>query len=136
MAATLYLAVFAIVTAAGLIRGTTGFGGSMFMAPLLSLLIGPAATVVIALALESAAAITTLPAAWGKIQWKIVGFLALPSLATVPLGSYLLSTLDAALTRRLMAGTVVLFSVAMLVPIMRPPILAAKLSPVPLKCNG
>jgi uncharacterized protein len=114
LSSTLNLAVFGIVTAAGLIRGTTGFGGTMFMAPLLSLLLGPAATVVIALALETAAAITTLPAAWGKVQWKIIGFLALPSLATVPLGCYLLSTLDAPLMRRLMAGTVVLFSVAML----------------------
>ncbi len=111
---TLHVAVFGIVTAAGLIRGITGFGGSMVMAPPLSLLIGPAPTVVIALALEAVAAITILPAAVGRVQWKIVGLLTLPSLATVPLGCYLLTNLDAQLTRRLMAGSVVLFSVAML----------------------
>ena len=111
---TLHVAVFGIVTAAGLIRGITGFGGSMVMAPPLSLLIGPAPTVVIALALEAVAAITIPPAAVGRVQWKIVGLLTLPSLATVPLGCYLLTNLDAQLTRRLMAGSVVLFSVAML----------------------
>jgi uncharacterized membrane protein YfcA len=74
LSSTLYLAVFGIVAAAGLIRGTTGFGGSMFMAPPLSLLIGPAPTVVIALALETAAAITILPAAWGKVSGRSLAF--------------------------------------------------------------
>ena len=40
--------VIAIVTAAGLMRGITGFGGAMLMAPLMSAFLGPVATVLIA----------------------------------------------------------------------------------------
>ena len=46
------IVVVAIVFLAGLMRGITGFGGAMLMAPPLSFLIGPVATVVTALVLE------------------------------------------------------------------------------------
>ena len=35
------LAAIGIVTMAGLVRGTTGFGGAMLMTPMLSILFGP-----------------------------------------------------------------------------------------------
>ena len=56
------LMVIVIVTLAGFMRGVTGFGGAMLMAPPLSMLIGPVPTVVTALILETAAAL--VPVQW------------------------------------------------------------------------
>ena len=50
------LAAIAIVIVAGLVRGTTGFGGAMLVTPVLSVLYPPVNAVVIALLLETAAA--------------------------------------------------------------------------------
>jgi len=51
------LVVVAVVTLAGVMRGITGFGGAMLMAPPLSTMLGPVPAVVTALTLEAAAAL-------------------------------------------------------------------------------
>ena len=53
-------------------RGITGFGGAMLMAPLMSTFLGPVATVLIALFLEAAAGLVMVPAAWHKIDGKML----------------------------------------------------------------
>jgi hypothetical protein len=60
------LAAVGIVTAAGLVRGTTGFGGAMLMTPVLSALLGPIPAVVTALLMETAAALVMFPDALRK----------------------------------------------------------------------
>ena len=60
------LAMIGIVAAGGLVRGITGFGGAMMMAPMLSVLIGPVPTVVTALVSETAAALVMFPDALPK----------------------------------------------------------------------
>ncbi len=106
--------VIGIVTVAGLVRGVTGFGGAMLMSPLLAILIGPVATVVTALMLETAAALVMFPDAWGKVRWKTLLYLTLPAILTVPLGGYLLLTLDAAIARKMIAAVVIVFSAMLL----------------------
>lgn len=108
------LAAAAIVTMAGLVRGTTGFGGAMLMTPLLSALIGPVPAVVTALILETAAALIMFPDALPKVKWRTLAYLILPAIVTVPIGSYLLLTLDPAIARRLIAAVVVAFSAMLL----------------------
>jgi uncharacterized protein len=66
------LLVIGTVAVAGLVRGITGFGGAMVMTPALSVLIGPTRAVVVALVLETSAAIQLLPDALRKAQWKSV----------------------------------------------------------------
>ncbi|MGB2596069.1 MAG: sulfite exporter TauE/SafE family protein, partial [Pseudolabrys sp.] len=78
-------AAVGIVTAAGLVRGTTGFGGAMLMAPVLSVLLGPIPAVVTALCLETAAALVMFPDALPKAQWRTLLYLILPAVVTVPL---------------------------------------------------
>lgn len=111
---TILLATIGIVTAAGFVRGVTGFGGAMLMSPILSVLIGPVPTVVTALILETAAALVMFPDAWPKARWRTLMYLTLPAIVTVPFGGYLLLTLDPSVARKIIAGVVVVFSAMLL----------------------
>ena len=108
------LAMIGIVAAGGLVRGITGFGGAMLMAPLLSILIGPVPTVVTALVSETAAALVMFPDALPKARWRTLAYLTLPAIATVPIGGYLLLTLDPGIARKMIAGVVIVFSLMLL----------------------
>jgi len=108
------IAVIVVVTLAGLIRGTTGFGGAMLMAPPLSLLIGAVPTVVTAPILETAAALVMFPDALRKINKRVLFYLTLPACFTVPIGGYFLMTLDPLIARRVISGVVVVFSLMLL----------------------
>jgi hypothetical protein len=74
------LAAAAIAAAAGVVRGITGFGGAMVMAPPLALLLGPAVAVPVVLALESIAAAPMLVQTRREVRWPLVG----PMLAGSP----------------------------------------------------
>jgi uncharacterized membrane protein YfcA len=106
--------VIVIVTLAGFMRGVTGFGGAMLMAPPLSMLIGPVPTVVTALVLETAAAFVMFPDAWPKINKRILLYLTIPACFSVPIGGYLLVTLDPLIARKFIACVVVVFSLGLL----------------------
>jgi uncharacterized protein len=108
------VAVVAVVALAGLMRGVTGFGGAMLMAPPLSFLIGPVATVVTALILETAAALVMFPDAWPKINKRVLLYLIVPACFTVPIGGYLLITLDPYIARKAISAVVVAFSALLL----------------------
>jgi hypothetical protein len=104
------LAAVGIVIVAGLVRGTTGFGGAMVMTPVLSILFGPLAAVVIALLLEIAAALVMFPDALPKAQWRTLLYLTLPAIVTVPVGGYLLLTVDPGIVRKMISAVVIVFS--------------------------
>lgn len=108
------LFVVGTVAVAGLVRGITGFGGAMVMTPALSVLIGPTQAVVVALVLETSAAIQLLPDALRKAQWKTLLPISVAACLTIPLGSYLLITLDKAVVQRVIAGVVIIFSAIMM----------------------
>lgn len=99
-----------VILLAGLVRGITGFGGAMVMAPSLSLVIHPVTAVVIALALESAAAVTMLPQALRRVKWGVILPIGLMAVLTIPVGGWLLGTIDREIARRVIAGMVVLFA--------------------------
>ncbi|MGA7115367.1 MAG: sulfite exporter TauE/SafE family protein [Pseudolabrys sp.] len=102
------LAAVGIVTAAGLVRGTTGFGGAMLMTPVLSALLGPIPAVVTALAL------VMFPDALPKARWRTLLYLILPAAVTVPLGGYFLLTVDPAVARKMISAVVIVFSLMLL----------------------
>lgn len=108
------LAAIGIVTLAGLMRGVTGFGGAMLMTPVLSALMGPVPAVATALILETAAALVVFPNALPKVRWRTLLYLTLPAVVTVPLGGYLLLTLDPSVARKIIAAVVVVFSAMLL----------------------
>ena len=84
------------------------------MAPPLSMLIGPVPTVVTALILETAAALVMFPDAWPKINKRILLYLTIPACFSVPIGGYLLITLDPFIARKVIAGVGVVFSLGLL----------------------
>lgn len=107
-------AVIATVAIAGIMRGTTGFGGAMLMAPPLSVLIGPVPTVVTALMLETTAALVMFRDAWPRINKPILLYLTVPACFTVPIGGYFLITIDPLIGRKVIAAVVVIFSIMLL----------------------
>jgi uncharacterized protein len=108
------IVVILVVTLAGFVRGITGFGGALLMAPPLSLLIGAVPTVVTALILETAAALVMFPDALRKINKRVLFYLTLPACFTVPVGGYLLVTLDPLIARKAIAAVVTIFSLMLL----------------------
>ncbi len=99
---------------AGLVRGTTGFGGAMVMAPPLALLLGPKVAVPVALLLETFAAAPMLPAAWALARWRLIAPIIAAAVAAVPVGGVLLAGASALTLRRVISGTVIVFALALL----------------------
>jgi uncharacterized protein len=108
------LAAAAVVMLAGFMRGVTGFGGAMLMAPPLSLLLGPVPAVAIALILETSAALVMFSDALPKINLRTLAYLTVPAAFTVPIGGFLLLTLDPGIARKMISGVVVVFSLVLL----------------------
>ena len=82
----------------------------MLMTPVLSALFGPVPAVVTALLLETAAAVVMFPDALPKVQWRTLLYLTLPAVVTVPLGGYLLMTVDPGIARKMISAVVIVFS--------------------------
>ncbi|MGE0875472.1 MAG: sulfite exporter TauE/SafE family protein [Burkholderiales bacterium] len=99
---------------AGLVRGITGFGGAMVMAPPLVLLLGPKFAVPIVMLLESIAAAPQLVQTRRLVRWRVVGPILAASFVTIPIGGYLLLTADPLSLRRATALIVIVFSLLLL----------------------
>lgn len=110
---TLVLAGF-VALVAGVIRGITGFGGAMVMAPPLALLLGPRIMVPVTLLLEGIAAMPMLWQTRDVVRWRTIGPILLACCVTVPLGGYVLVAAEATTLRRGIAVIVILFSLLLL----------------------
>lgn len=103
-----------VALAAGLIRGITGFGGAMVMAPPLALLLGPRVAVPVTLLLEGIAA---MPMAWQTrdlVRWRLIVPIFAAACVTIPLGGYILVMADALTLRRAIAAAVIVCALLML----------------------
>ncbi len=99
---------------AGLMRGVTGFGGAMVLAAPLAVLVGPTQAVLTAVLLEAFAAGHMVPDALRTGTVRLLMPIWLAACLTVPIGSYLLITMDPDLMRRGIAIVVVIFGFVML----------------------
>ncbi len=79
---------------AGLVRGFSGFGSALVLAPALSALYGPPAAVPVAVAMELALAVPFVPPATRRVEWRQIGALAAGALVAVPLGAQVLVASD------------------------------------------
>ncbi len=104
----------AIAAIAGVIRGITGFGGAMVMAPPLALLVGPLVTVPVVLLLESIAAAPMLVQTRRLVRPRVIAPIIVMACITVPLGTYLLVSADPQVMRRVIAAVVIVFSLLLL----------------------
>src|SRR5829696_4312170 len=103
-----------IAGVAGVVRGITGFGGAMVMAPPLALLLGPQLAVPVILVLESVVAAPMLVQTRHRVQWKVIGAIIFAACLTVPLGVLMLVAIDPTVTRRAIAVTVIVFAFVLL----------------------
>ncbi|GAA4342442.1 hypothetical protein GCM10023165_24200 [Variovorax defluvii] len=103
-----------IALVGGLVRGTTGFGAAMVMTAPLALLLGPRTAVPVTLLLETFAAAPMLPAALALARWRVIAPICSAAVLAVPAGGLLLALASPLTLRRLIAATVVLFSLALL----------------------
>lgn len=99
----------AIMLVAGLLRGFAGFGSAMFAAPGFAVLFGPHDMVVIVTLCELAVSAQLWPGAYRHTEWRFVGPLTAASLLGMPLGGYVLMTVDPAVIARGIAAVVVVF---------------------------
>jgi len=101
-----------IALLSGVVLGYSGFGGALFMIPVLSLLIEPAHAVATTMIAAVIAQIPTTLKAARLAQWKECGPLLLTCIATMPVGVYLLASGDPQFVRRLVGfGTIAMASV-------------------------
>lgn len=109
------LFLIAVSIIAGLIRGFAGFGSAMVIVPLFSILLAPAETIAIMLLIEVFVTIQLLPRALRSTNWRLVGQLAAPALATIPLGTYVLVSLDVGVMRTAVSVLVLLWASILLI---------------------
>lgn len=109
------LAIAALVAAlAGAIRGITGFGGALVMSPPFAVLLGPLVAVPVVLLLESIAAAPMLVGLRQVVRWPLIGPIIAAACLTVPLGAYVLVSVDPQVMKRAIAAIVVVFSLLLL----------------------
>ncbi|MDA7949582.1 MAG: sulfite exporter TauE/SafE family protein, partial [Hyphomicrobiaceae bacterium] len=83
-----------IAACAGLMRGFAGVGSGMLMAPFFVHMFGPVQTVGMIILIEIVATAQLLPTVYGEIQWRTIGLMGLAAAIAMPLGSWLLVSLE------------------------------------------
>lgn len=102
---------------AGLIRGFTGFGGPAFVIAILTLLFTPYSVVSKILVIDFIASVYLFQAVYRDVDWRSTALLVLPTLLLMPLGHWLLLTLDPTLMKRAMAAVIAMSCILMLLGI-------------------
>lgn len=100
---------WAITAAAGLMRGFAGFGSGMLMAPIFAVLFGPADAVAMVIVLEIVVSFQLVPRVRREIEWRFIGPMAVSAAVFMPLGAWILGTVDGAVLSRAMAALVLFF---------------------------
>lgn len=97
------------VCLAGLVRGFTGFGSAMVMAPIFVLYLSPAESVASVLMLDLIVSLQLLPGAFRDVNWRLSTPLGLSAWLTTPLGLWLVLIVDKDLMRHIVAIFVLTF---------------------------
>ncbi len=98
-----------IITAAGLVRGFAGFGAAMIIMPGLSLIYRPVDALAILTVIDIPATLQLFPAAIRHARWRQVFPLATGAAVAIPLGLWMMVSVDREVMRRLIAVMVLLY---------------------------
>jgi uncharacterized membrane protein YfcA len=107
------LAVCAAVVG-GIVRGFSGFGAGLVMAPLLALIYGAVDAVVIVLVTALFGGLQLIPGAWRYAAWRDLLPIIAGAAVAAPLGGYLLLVGDPDIMRRFIGGFVLASAMVML----------------------
>ncbi len=114
----LTLAEAALINAAVLlgsvVRGFTGFGAALVIAPVLSVVVGPRVAVPAILLLLILSTLQLLPGAWRDIGWRRVSALSVAGCIGAPIGVLALVAVDQEVMRRGISAAVVVMTLAMM----------------------
>jgi uncharacterized membrane protein YfcA len=113
MSTTLLIAL-SVAAAAGLMRGFAGVGSGMLMAPFFVRLFGPIDTVAIIILLEAIVTAQLLPTVWREIRWPLVAPMGAVAALFMPVGSWLLVTINPAHVATVIAVLVIVFSLILM----------------------
>lgn len=100
---------------AGLMRGFSGFGAALTVAPVLSLVVGPRAGIPAILIMMMVTSFQLVPGALRHANWKTVTPLSIGGVIGVPLGSWILIVVDPHIMRRAISAIVILFALLMMI---------------------
>lgn len=109
-----YVVLCAVTALAGIMRGFSGFGSGLLMAPVFSLVMPPTDVVVLILTLNLMTTFQLTREAVRFAQWPLVRRLFFPSLAGIPIGLGLIHFLEPSLIRKVIAALVIVLSLALL----------------------
>lgn len=112
---TAFAIAMAISVAAGLMRGFAGVGSGMLMAPIFVLLFGPLETVAMVIMMEIIVTAQLMPGVHKQINWRVIGPMGVIAALFMPVGSWLIFSLDPELVGRGMAVIVLGFSIFLLI---------------------
>lgn len=94
------LIAFALAFFGGTIRGYTGFGTPIFLAPIYAVLFGPQATVPLMILMEVGIMAQMVPAALQRTDWPELRGLLLGCLPMLPVGGLMLGIIDPELGKK------------------------------------
>ncbi|RED53605.1 sulfite exporter TauE/SafE family protein [Aestuariispira insulae] len=94
---------------AGIIRGFSGFGSALVMAPVLALLYGPVTSAVSILVIDFSAVLQLMRTAVRHADRKLVVTLGVGAVAGIPTGAYFLVSLDPDIVRAIISIIILFF---------------------------
>jgi uncharacterized membrane protein YfcA len=106
-------AALGIALVGGLVRGFTGFGGSMILSPGLALIVDTPQAVAISIFLNVLVGIPLAPSAFPHVKWRMIAPMAVASMVMAPVGVVLLVGQDPDLMRRIIAVIVITFAIVL-----------------------
>ena len=83
-----------VTLVAGLMRGFAGFGSAMLMAPIFAILFGSADMVVTVVAIELVVSVQLFPQVRRHADWRVLTPMSVAACAAMPLGVWLLASVD------------------------------------------
>tara|TARA_R110002049_G_scaffold253192_1_gene428452 strand:- start:173 stop:898 length:726 start_codon:yes stop_codon:yes gene_type:complete len=111
----LFYSVIGVATViAGIIRGFAGFGGPLFLLPLLTIFLPPAVSAGIVIWVDLFANIRLLPEARHESSRNVVIPLVVGTFAFMPIGTYLLISLDHELMKRVISFAILSAAIALM----------------------
>ena len=102
-----------VTLVAGLMRGFAGFGSAMLMAPIFAILFGAAEMVVTVVAIETIVSLQLFPQVRRHADWKTLAPMSLAACAAMPLGVWLLASVDRGTIVTAVSAIIVAFVVMM-----------------------
>jgi uncharacterized membrane protein YfcA len=109
VANTGFLIAACVARVAGFMRGFVGVGSGMLMAPVFAILFGPLETVVMIVLMELMVTAQLLPSVHKLIEWRVIVPMGIAAAVFMPVGTWLLVTVDGELMARGIAAVVLIF---------------------------